>query len=135
MSIKFLIVAIAIAASPTFLHAQESTGFAMSGAGTTSCGKYIEHGEESSDLFVSWAQGFLSGANIAAHVYAKKEMVLLPDSASIKAYLDKFCRDNPLDSPSQGVIFLYRELRSRPINSHSERSNNSFKTKPLRSSA
>ena len=87
----------------------------MSGAGTTSCGQYIEHSADKdiSDLFVTWAQGFLSGMNVANHAITNREFVILPDSATIKAYLDKYCRENPLDSPAKGTMLLFKELQAR----------------------
>lgn len=128
MPVKSLVAVIALAALSVSAHAQSSEGYAFSGAGTTSCGNYIEHGEDNAALFITWAQGFLSGANMAADVLANKDFVLIPDGASIKAYLDKYCRENPLESPSQGTIFLFRELQNRAI-SHppTSQSNNSFR--------
>lgn len=117
MRVKSLVAAIALAALSFSARAQSSEGHVFSGAGTTSCGYYIEHGEDNAAaaLFITWAQGFLSGANMAANVLANKDFVLLPDGASIKAYLDKYCRENPLESPSQGTIFLFRELQNRAV--------------------
>jgi len=85
----------------------------VDGAGTASCGKYLEYStdEQSSNIYVSWTQGFLSGMNLADRM-AKKEFVFLPDELFIKTYLDKFCRDNSLATPFEGGIRLYRKLRS-----------------------
>ena len=92
---------------------QSAESLPVDGVGTTSCGTYLEYStdEEFSNIYVSWTQGFLSGMNLADRI-ANKEFVFLPDELSIKAYLDKFCRDNPLGTPFEGSIHLYRKLRS-----------------------
>lgn len=67
MTVRSLVAAFAIALVPGLGFAQSSTGPAISGAGATSCGQYIEHSadEHISNLFVTWAQGFLSGMNVS----------------------------------------------------------------------
>ena len=96
----------------------QSSDQALAGAGTISCGSYLAHESDPTarDMFVSWFQGFLSGMNMADHVTAKQPFVLLPDSDSIIAYIDKYCRDNPLRSPSQGAMQLYSDLRKNAKN-------------------
>lgn len=87
--------------------------FALSGAGTTSCGSYAAASkkENLAALHVSWAQGFLSGMNLAYARSSGKDLVLLPDSDTIQLYLDKYCRNNPLKSPLDGASNLFDELR------------------------
>ncbi len=98
-------------------HAQSSDQ-ALAGAGTSSCGSYLAHESDPTArvMFISWVQGFLSGMNMADYVTAKQPFVLLPDSDSIMAYIDKYCRDNPLKSPSRGAMQLYSELRQNAKN-------------------
>jgi hypothetical protein len=115
MSVKLLAIVFAVASMSGPGFAQASTGQAISGAGTASCGQYIEHSADKdiSDLFVSWAQGFLSGLNVANHVATNRDFVILPDGASIKAYLDKYCRENPLEEPITGTMLLFKQLQAR----------------------
>lgn len=91
----------------------QSSGHALAGIGTASCGKYIADksiaGVE--NMLVSWVQGYLSGMNVAENAITKEPFVLLPDSDSIALYIDKYCRDNPLESPIGGAIQLYHDLR------------------------
>ena len=84
----------------------------IDGIGTSSCGEYSEYilDENASKAFVSWTQGFLSGMNLADRS-ANKKFVLLPDELSIRTHLDIFCRDNPLATPFEGSILLYKKLR------------------------
>ena len=95
-------------------QAQSSSGqFTLSGAGTTSCGNYIaaSSNDNVSAFYVSWAQGFLSGMNMGYGRAAKREFVGLPDNDTIKLYLDKYCRNNPLKTPLDGALALYDEIR------------------------
>jgi hypothetical protein len=91
-------------------HATESQSIV--GIGTSSCSEYTEYilNEDVSKAFVSWTQGFLSGMNLADRS-ANKEFVLIPDELSIRTQLDIFCRDNPLATPFEGSILLYKKLR------------------------
>lgn len=93
----------------------QSSGQALAGAGTVSCGKYLAQKSELviEHMTVSWVQGFLSGMNMAEYVTTQQPFVLLPDSDSIAAYIEKYCRDNPLESPTGGAIQLYHDLRQK----------------------
>lgn len=90
----------------------------ISGAGSASCGKYLEDRASGSQLvkalYWSWLQGFLSGANIHAAVYDEELMVAIPDSETLLIYVDKHCRDNPLHQVHQAAFALYRELPRLP---------------------
>lgn len=109
------VAAIVIWTSPVW--AEESNQYAVAGAGTISCGKYLDDERNQNDplvmLSVSWVQGFLSGENMTWTVAAKKPMVILPDYQTIRAYEDKYCKDHPLDSPLDGAIALFNDLRAR----------------------
>lgn len=108
----FLITCI-LAAFPILTSGQSSPGQAISGAGATSCAKYVKDSSsrDLADFHVTWAQGFLSGMNMANRVATKQEFVLLPEPASIKAYLDKYCLENPSKSPMTGSMAMYRDLK------------------------
>jgi hypothetical protein len=114
MSVR-LLSAVFIALSVPSLSAAQSTGHALSGAGTISCGQYLEFSSEKelSKMVGTWTQGFLSGMNLAGASSANRSFVILPDSPSIKVYLDKYCREHPLESPVKGAIQLFMELRSQ----------------------
>lgn len=114
-TVRTIIVVLVIFSAPQLCFAQSTTGQALSGAGTSSCGKYLRHTNDNyvSTLYVTWAQGFLSGMNLANNAFAKKEFVTLPDGDSIKAYLDKYCRDNPLSLPVKGLVALFNKLQNQ----------------------
>jgi hypothetical protein len=86
---------------------------ALSGAGAMSCGKYVAWSADrgTADLFETWGQGFLSGLNFAEHGHNGNRWKVLPDADTIKLYLDKYCKDNPLGHPYEGLIQMFVELR------------------------
>lgn len=98
--------------SPGLASAVEGVPYTVYGAGTVSCGKYLElrrandRGQEFQVL--AWADGFISGHNrntlVADQVRGKI------DDETILAYLDKYCRDNPLHDLVKGVVSLVDEL-------------------------
>lgn len=85
----------------------------ISGAGTMSCGKYVSLSTDKdlANIFETWAQGFLSGINFAEHGHNGNRWKALPDADTIKLYLDKYCKDNPLGHPYEGLVQLIAELR------------------------
>lgn len=92
----------------------------FSGAGMSSCGEWLEHRQMNSEgvnsSLTSWVQGLLSGLNFARAAAAadfSKALVILPDAPSMLAYVDKFCRENPLETPFAGSIRLFAELPPR----------------------
>jgi hypothetical protein len=95
--------------------------YAISGAGATSCGKYIEgrsfRDRDIDRMFASWIQGFLSGMNTQRLAVTREQMSLLPDAPSILAYVDKFCRETPLADVYQASINLYQDIQT-PSPSH-----------------
>ncbi|MDL1863168.1 hypothetical protein FBR04_19380 [Betaproteobacteria bacterium PRO7] len=89
---------------------------AVDGAGAVGCGKYLEVRREndraSALQFAQWSSGFLSSYNL----FASERPIppdRMPDGATISAYLDKYCRANPLDKVYHGVVELLGELGGR----------------------
>ena len=66
-------------------------------------------------LFVSWAQGFLSGMNAADYITTKRKLALLPDAGSITAYIDKYCQDNSSKRAVSGLLQIYLNLRPNEL--------------------
>lgn len=89
--------------------------FAVSGAGTVSCGKYLENQKQPilKAIQTTWAQGFISGINITESAIANKKMLSMPDSETIDLYLSNYCKEKPLKHPYDGAMSLYLELRAR----------------------
>lgn len=81
------------------------------GVGGLSCGKYLEHRQQNyapqTDLYVNWTWGYLSAYN---HFAAQQQVLPPDDPPSILAYLDKYCRDHPLDKIINGAVALIGDL-------------------------
>lgn len=77
-------------------HAQ---GVWVSGMGRASCGEYLEdrgkRSQTQDGIYATWAWGYISGFNMEA-LYPTTTQ--LPDMPSTLAFLDKHCRENPLDN-------------------------------------
>lgn len=108
------LIGAALAFAITAVHAQEDR-FSLVGAGSMSCGKYSAQSTDAGTamIYQTWVQGFLSGLNVARKA---KELPLkqLPDFETIKLYLDKYCRDNPLGHPYTGALQMFVELPEFP---------------------
>lgn len=112
---QMLLLYLALACLPQGVVANER--YAVAGVGAISCGEWAQGRAKNSTLLEfqmsAWLQGFLSGMNVQQTILAGKEMALLPDSQTLLIYVDKYCRDNPLNVPWQGLWQLYREI-SKP---------------------
>lgn len=82
-----------------------------------SCGEWIEFremkNEEINNMIVAWFQGFLSGMNTQGVLMTKKEMVIIPDPPTLLAYVDKGCKDSPLDMVLSISIRLYQDIQKK----------------------
>src|SRR6185295_2880895 len=88
----------------------------MIGVGTHNCGQYLENtkgaqGEDYRNLYVTWAWGFISGANWHGSEHQSRP----PDSATVSAFIDNFCRRNPLLGVAGATIALVGETGGRDV--------------------
>lgn len=98
----------------TFVCSTQAIAAQLPGAGATSCGQFLEFHAANilgvDGTVLSWTQGFLTGMNLSHTLSTRKEPIDLPDSASLLAYLVKYCQDNPLKSIWEGNMKLYFEI-------------------------
>ena len=106
-------LALALIATPLLLCAPASNAqskYAIAGAGVTSCGQYLKPPKGtkafSDSLVVTWMQGYLSGTNTQRFASSKIPFKLQPDPESITAFLDKYCRENPLKTLFDAALNL-----------------------------
>jgi len=80
----------------------------LRGAGSLSCGKYLEMGKNQLGYIQveEWVAGYVSGHNY----YLPARQVAPPDNASLKAFIDRYCRQNPLHSLFGAAAALVAEL-------------------------
>jgi hypothetical protein len=104
-----MLVALAAMSVICSVHAQRS-GVTF-GAGNVGCGTYIEDRQKSSpgaDIqYVQFAQGFLSAYNLYG---SQKALESVPRGPTVLAYLDKHCREHPLDDVMSGITSLIGDL-------------------------
>jgi len=85
----------------------------MTGAGSTSCGQYLEfkqEGEMFGNAYFSWAQGFMSAVNL--NFLSEGNTTDLSDIAGQEKWLENYCNENPLETYSAAVVRLWNVLRS-----------------------
>ena len=96
----------------TLSYAQTDTRL-IHGAGTITCGTFIAENEANRQPEISWALGFLDGANIfAGHTV---DILKGIDVASIRAALVNYCQKKPLDMVAEGVTNIYSQLVSKSM--------------------
>jgi len=79
------------------------------GAGTISCGEWIERRKSDGDMFPrSWVSGFISA-------YGKILQLIQTDSDAMAVFIDHYCQDNPLNTVHDAAEELVVELRARHL--------------------
>src|SRR5258708_2892720 len=79
----------------------------LKGAGVDSCGEYLSQRADHriDSHYIQWVWGMMSGYNFYATTRHAAQ-VQYPEGPTVLAYLDKFCRDNPLKTIATGVFGL-----------------------------
>lgn len=91
------------------------------GTGTLSCGEFIKYKEEGNsgqlDLFAQWSWGFMSAYSMRDHfvpqwrgISKTGDIDNIPDSPTVLLFLEKHCRERPLDNVLAATIALTRAL-------------------------
>ena len=78
---------------------------------TYSCGKYVESRAQSLIAPSVWLLGFLSGANI--YKSQTQDALKDVDHQSIFLWMDKYCKEKPLDYLDDGAKLLMIELHKK----------------------
>jgi len=90
------------------LLAEAQVPISVWGSGGFSCGDWLEDTkrEVSRIQYTEWMLGFLTSFNY----YNRNNQVRPPDRASVSAWIDKYCRDNPLHQQFMAAAALVEEL-------------------------
>jgi hypothetical protein len=85
-------------------HVQEVI---VGGMGVNSCGKWLEAAQSPGlrEQYKNWVLGFLSGANW----YSSTTQARVPDIEAPMAFLDEYCKRNPLHLVVAGAAALVQE--------------------------
>jgi hypothetical protein len=88
-------------------------GRAVKGAGTTGCASWTKERASPHHIqYRAWVDGFLSASNLADND-PDWMLQLANNSEGVYAWVDNYCRTNPLDSIVQAAMKLRDELKSR----------------------
>jgi hypothetical protein len=117
---------LAMLALPAIAEPQEQRGFVIVGSGASSCGSFLDALSKSDSaertpesvlkmsMMLAWTQGYISGMNSNRKIENPRlPMLVLPDSATVRAYLEKYCRDHPLDSVKDGSFSLFADVLAK----------------------
>jgi hypothetical protein len=110
-------------ANCTAQAATKEGNYATYGHGGNSCGAYLEvlnkgrsgHGYSEENEYIDWARGYLSGYNrYMSNTYS---ILGQTDLEGSMAFIEKYCRENPLSQFGEAVekliIRLYPNRRTR----------------------
>jgi hypothetical protein len=90
-----------------------ATAEAVTVRGSRSCGRWLEYHQTGnqfgSEAVEEWFVGYLSGLALAW----QKDFIIGNDNASLFAWLDNYCRSNPLNYLDDAGPTLARELIRR----------------------
>lgn len=105
------VLAVAFITAPLLPANAQAQGVSVQGVGNTSCGEYqqLRAGQSPAQdgVIVSWVWGYLSGFNMEA---VRPTTAPLPDAPSTLAYIDKYCREAPLESVMRASMAMTAEL-------------------------
>lgn len=92
------------------------------GAGASSCATfaaaYAANPGTIEAVYFSWAQGFMTGANMAAAGASHKYSDLGGDAKDQQARIRAFCAAHPGAPYADAVIDLYKSLPEKPLGSN-----------------
>lgn len=105
-----LIVAFVLIAHSLTATATES--ISVIGTGTLSCGVWLENSKssEARALYTQWVVGFLSAHNY----YLSNKQASVPDLSTAGAWLDSYCRKNPLHMVISAAAALVEASDGKP---------------------
>ncbi len=106
---KKLIACVAAAASLSCF----AEGVPVLGAGAMSCGTFVKYKEDKTASgihnMVGWTLGYLSAVNVTRYQEGKS-MLRSFDLYAVEAYLEKDCKEHPLDMVYQAVMRMSIDL-------------------------
>jgi hypothetical protein len=87
----------------------------IAGAGGLGCGEYLEKRKRNlpalDSLMVSWMNGYVSGYN---QFSPSSQIKTIPSPPTLLAYVDKYCREQPLNAVKHAVDSLISDLGGIP---------------------
>jgi hypothetical protein len=115
-----MVYRLAIVALLVMACGEASAGIGVAGAGAVSCasfGKLYQNSPQETELaFFTWAQGYMSGVNLAGVALRRPSRDLdgMP-AAHQQLFLRQYCNGHPLASFIEGVNELFEKLPSSTL--------------------
>ncbi len=99
-----------------------SSAYPIQGMGASSCAKFAKmyqgDPENMEIMFFTWAQGFMSGLNLASSAAGGFERELGGSTTDQESAIRIYCSTNPLKTYMDAVVNLYGTLRVLPQKSN-----------------
>jgi len=93
-------------------HAQQPQA-GMMGAGSSTCADYLKEYQNdpasANDLYFSWAQGYMSGQNVAHDKSPMRNLNAIPTSAQLD-FLQHYCQKKPAVLFAIAAQYLFKAL-------------------------
>jgi hypothetical protein len=93
--------------------------FAFSGVGAISCGTlsqdYRQNPTQTENMMMTWAQGFMSGENIALPPGHYRDLQAMTLEAQ-ESFLRNYCDEHPMAEFIKAAIELYLKLPMKKLN-------------------
>jgi len=105
-------VAVVLTTSSSF---GQSGGIAVFSYQETSCGTWAESAAsvDARAQYHSWFRGFVSGYNFG-NPASQVRLARMPDQPTLFLFVDKYCREHPLNTFVGAAFELVKELRDPP---------------------
>lgn len=86
----------------------------LGGAANIGCGEYLQDRKEDryAQFYSQWVLGFIAGYNFYA---SQPQTSSTPKEATVHAYLEKYCRENPLKDVGLGAMTLITDLGGQGV--------------------
>jgi len=108
------ILSLFISTSTSGQSARDDSTWEVQGTGSLSCGKWLSAREAKNEaqvnLFVQWVSGWIVSYNYYLTPGTTKARARTPDLETITAFVDKFCRENPLKVVAFAAAELVEQL-------------------------
>jgi hypothetical protein len=117
-NMRFLATLLVAATLVTFSEVPALSKITIIGLGTQSCGNWTEErrskGSPAEMALTTWVVGYLSGVNeVLNEAYKQPDLLQAKDVTAYWAWIDNYCRANPLDTVYLASTNLVKDLIKR----------------------
>jgi hypothetical protein len=112
---KFLILTLLFATGVSYGADDKRPPVSVFSYDDTSCGTWFKSAnvEWARAQYLSWFRGFVSGYNVG-NPGNQVQLERMPNADTLYLFIDKYCRENPLDPFVSAAFILVEQLSDRP---------------------